>query len=139
MITGPHIIAVIVIAFIYALVCLVAPHKRCGRCKGKRRSARYVVAGPQGKCRKCRGNGKHPRFGARGVHWFVWSAIVDPLRERREDRGEPRQQFTARPAAPYGSPRHAAARQRAARRAERLIALQTRLQARAAPRAWQYA
>lgn len=145
MITLPHIAAVFVAALVYCVVCIVKPHRKCSRCKdtpGK--SKRFLgIAGPSVQCRRCRGRRKHPRRGSGLVHWFIWSAIVDPLRERKHNR-ENGQQFSWTPprtayaaSTPAGS--HYAARLRAAQRADRLQRFQTRLQARTAPRSWAFA
>jgi hypothetical protein len=145
MITLPHLVALFVIGLAYCVLCLVKPMRKCQRCKTTPgRSARYAgVAGPVGKCRKCRGDKKHRRFAASLVHWFIWAAIVDPIREHRDNRGSG-QQFSYAPprttyaaSTPAGS--HYAARLRAAQRADRLRAFQTRLQARTAPRSWAFA
>jgi hypothetical protein len=72
------------LAVAYCLFALARPHRRCGRCKGTRRSKRYLgVAGPVGKCRKCNGRGKHKRFGATHIHRILWS-VIDDRRGPRE-------------------------------------------------------
>ena len=142
MITVSHLAAVFVAALVYCVVCVLKPHRRCSRCKGTPgRSKRYLgIAGPVGKCRRCNGRKKHPRRFAKWVHWVIWAGVVDPIRQRNHDRGSG-QKFAEAPArrsyAPPGA--HYAARLRAAQRADRLRQLQARLQARTAPRAWQFA
>jgi hypothetical protein len=137
MLTPTHVLIPLIAVVVYIVVCVVKAEKRCGRCKGTPgRSRRYVVAGPVVKCRKCSGHKKHPRFGATFVHWFIWSAIVDPLRERR-DRHDSGPRFSYAPA--YRPAGLNAGQLRAAQRAERLLAFQARLQARTAHRAWQFA
>lgn len=136
MITAHHILAAFVVVLAYCGLALVKPQRKCGRCKGSRRSQRYAgVAGPQGKCRRCSGNGRHPRRGATAVHWFAWSVVVERLVQRRAERREDRgQQFSAVPRTASRTARQHAARVRSAQqRADRLIAYRTRL--RAAP-AW---
>lgn len=125
----------------YCLFCLVKPQRKCGRCGGTRRSQRFAgVAGPTGKCRKCRGGGRHSRFGARAVHWFIWSAVVEPLRERREHRhSDAAPKFAEAPRPSRSSRQLAAARLRAQQRADRLLAFQARLRVRTAATSWQFA
>jgi hypothetical protein len=146
MITLPHLAALFIILLAYAVLCVLKPQRKCGRCKATPgRSQRFAgVAGKVGKCKRCNGHKKHPRRFAPLVHWFIWSAIVDPIRDRHSG-----QQFSYAPSSP--SPRHAqrqafappganyAARLRAAQRADRLQRFQTRLQARTAPRSWAFA
>ena len=143
MITLPHIAAAFLVALVYAVICLVKPHRRCWRCRntpGKSHKYLLGTAGPMVKCTKCGGRKKHPRRFSKQVHWFVWSAVIDPIRERRHDRGSG-QRFAWAPAAPGQTPlgAHYAARLRAAQRADRLRQFQARLSARTAPRAWSFA
>lgn len=141
MITTPHVVAAIIAAAVYVVVCVVKPHRKCSRCKDTPgRSKRFAgVAGPEVKCKRCGGRREHPRRFAGAVHWFIWAAIVDPLRERRDKR-DSGQSFSYEPPTYSRAARGLdAGRLRAARRAERLLAFQARLQARTAPRAWQFA
>ncbi len=71
----------------YCVLCLVRAGRRCGRCKGTRRSKRYLgLWGPVGKCRKCRGHGRHKRLGATAVHRFMWAVVGERWMERRRQR-----------------------------------------------------
>lgn len=142
MLTAGHVVVALIAAAVYLVVCIVKPHTKCWRCrKSPGRSPRYLgIAGPMVVCRKCHGHKKHPRRFSRSVHWFIWAAIVDPIRERRDNNRGSGQQFSYTPPSPRRAARsHDAGRLRAARRAERLMAFQARLQARTAPRAWAFA
>jgi hypothetical protein len=148
MITLPHLAALFIIMLAYAVLCVLKPQRKCGRCKATPgRSQRFAgVAGAVGKCKRCNGHKKHPRRFAPLVHWFLWNAVIDPWRDRHSGQqfsytpAHARRDTSSRTRAAFAPPGdHYAARLRAAQRADRLQRFQARLQARTAPRSWAFA
>jgi hypothetical protein len=72
----------------YCLFVLAVPHGRCWRCRGRRRSRRWLfgLAGPLGKCRPCRATGRRRRLAAVAIHRFFWSAVGNRILERRREQ-----------------------------------------------------
>jgi hypothetical protein len=83
-----HLILAVLVAFIaWLLLVLVAPTRRCPRCKGERVAVSYLT-GRRGGCPRCRAQGRCYRRGATWVHRVKWLVVAElrSLAAERRDR-----------------------------------------------------